>query len=373
MKFIINTKPLSDSLDLGVINANVSKLYQKSTLAQITATRDSLIINLAASQITTEIRLAGKGDEDGPVKIFVNCMLFKQLVHSFDSSTIEMEFVDGGLILHSGKSKFTLAQIGDSDNSALDVPSSLAGVSYEQLKLDTAGWKFVKDRQMFALSMSFMYPVYTMAWVGENGNLLVSDYMNELFTLSSKGSIHDTCLLTDTIINLFTSYPEGTVFLKLPESYMLQCKKDSFEICSEFKPRYESDEGMGDYRSDMIIDMINRNQDEAIQVNTKTLNKFLSQVDLLSISSDDCIKVSISDGKFSLSDSRSHFDTDIQGRLSKPFVLSFKTNMFKSVCGDFSDEIISISPCYQNDDPSGIIISNDELSIMLAGVEESVE
>ena len=64
MKFITNTKPLVDSVDLGVVNANISKYNSRTCTAQITATKDKLIINLESESVYTQITLHGSGDED---------------------------------------------------------------------------------------------------------------------------------------------------------------------------------------------------------------------------------------------------------------------------------------------------------------------
>jgi hypothetical protein len=59
VKFTVSTKPLSNALDLGVINANISKYYQTSCLAQITCNKHDLRINLEASFIRTELHPKG--------------------------------------------------------------------------------------------------------------------------------------------------------------------------------------------------------------------------------------------------------------------------------------------------------------------------
>ena len=73
MKFTCSTKPLQSALKLGVIKSNISKFYQKSCLAKVTCSKDTLRVNLEASRIMTQLTLHGSGDEDGPVGIFVDC------------------------------------------------------------------------------------------------------------------------------------------------------------------------------------------------------------------------------------------------------------------------------------------------------------
>ena len=113
MKFTVSTKPLQDGLSLGVIKSNVSKFYQKSCLAQITADKHTLTINLEAASITSELLFKGVGEGEDKVTTFVDCLMLKDLVSTLDNNTTILEFVDGGVILISGKSKFTLPQMID--------------------------------------------------------------------------------------------------------------------------------------------------------------------------------------------------------------------------------------------------------------------
>ena len=182
MKFICNTKPFADSLDLGIINQNVSNFHQKSCTVELTASEKMLKINIEASQIFTEIHIPGKGEE-GTATVFVDSLLLKNLASTLDSQTITLEFNDSGLVLTSGKSKFTLPKMVDDvdfDLKAPVVPDSFD----ESIDLSREDWKFVKDFQMYAISMAYITPVYTKVWVGENGDVLVGDFDNK----SDKGS-----------------------------------------------------------------------------------------------------------------------------------------------------------------------------------------
>ena len=106
-----------------------------------------------------------------------------------------------------------------------------------------------------------------------------------------------------------------------------------------------------------------------IKVPTAALNKFLSQADLLSNSSEDTIKFSVSDGKVTLKDSNIEGVVDLSEIAPEAYTVEFKTGMLKSVLSNFSDEYISVSPMKQEDEIVGIIVWNKDLSIVLAGVE----
>ena len=148
MNFTCSTKPLKDALGLGVVKSNVSKFYQKSCLAQLTATNSDLRINLEASYVSTELRLKGQGDntEDSRSTVFVDCLTLSDLVNTFESSTITLEFTQGGLILHSGKSKFTLPQIVEESDLELKRPQEVSADA-DKLELAKSNWKFIKDHQ----------------------------------------------------------------------------------------------------------------------------------------------------------------------------------------------------------------------------------
>lgn len=370
MKFTVSTKPLSDALDLGVINANVSKFYKLSEVAQVTATKHNLVINLSASQVTTEIKLSGIGDEDVEVKRFVSCVLLKQLIHTFDTNTTDLEFVDGGIVLYSGKSKFVLPQVSDDSDSQIARPI-MPDYSDSQVALDVAAWKFVKDKQMFAAAMSFVKPVYTMAWVGSNGDTVVGDFDSSLFTLSKGGTLGTDCLLTDTAINLLTSVPEGSKLIKLNNSYLVQVIQDSFELVSEFKPRYESDENLGSYHSDIIIDMINSNKLGGIKVPVAPINKFIGQVDIISSSSDATITVKVGNGNFGLTNANSNYSIsglNLDDSIFE-YSLEFNLNQIKSVFNDFDGESVVVCPCKNDNEVVGIVVYDSSLSIMIAGVD----
>lgn len=369
MKFTLSTKPLSDALALGVVNANISKFYRKSCLAQVTASKSDLIINLEASFILSEIRLKGSGDAETTETIFVDSLLLKQLVSTFDTSTVTLEFTEGGLILYSGKSKFTLPKMVDGDELSLNTPS-IPGESANAIKVDKADWKFIKDYQMYAIAMSFIHPVYTRVWVGSNGDVLVGDFDNSIFTHSEKNKLGDTCLLSDTVINLFNSLPEGAELYKSEKSYMIKVATDGFEFIAEFTPQYESDEGVGSYHSEMILDMVEKPAEGSIKLSTAAINKFLSQAELLKSSAEDVITLYVNDNnQIGLKDSNVDCIIDVEGKISEPFKVNFKTSLLKSVFSNYTDESIKLAPMISEDEVVGVLVWNKELTTVLAGVD----
>lgn len=371
MIFTTNTKPLADSLSLGVVDANVSKFYSKSCMAQVTAKGHDLIINLEANSIKSEIRLKGSSDVEGEAhRALIDSKLFKQLVGTFDTSAVKLEFTDGGIILHSGSSKFTLPNMIDVDDLSLDAPQmpENAGTAID---IDKSDWRFIKDNQMYAVAMSFIHPVYTMAWIGESGDVIVGDMDNGIFTNSKKGQLGTTCLLSDTIINLFNALPEGAkLFRGDDRSYIVSISTDAYQMMSQFTPKYEDDAEVGSYSAEIVLGLMQK-PDSTVKVSTSAITRLLSQAALLSTSSDDKVMFTYEPltGAITLSDSKTTGDIKCTGEMTK-MSIPFKTSTLKQVIGNYSDETIEIGPTYNGDDIVGIVVWTPELTTVLAGVDE---
>ena len=366
MKFICNTKPFADSLNLGIINNNVSNFHQKSCTVELTATEKMLKINIEASQIYTEIHIPGKG-EGSPATIFVDSLLLKNLASTLESQTVTLNFEENGLILVAGKSKFTLPKMvesNDFDLRAPAVPDSLEGA----IDINQSDWKFVKDYQMYAISMAFINPVYTKVWVGQNGDVLVGDFDNSLFTHSVHSKLGKTCLLSDTIINLFNSLPAGSKIIPFGDSYVIQLKTDSYEYLTQFTPLYESDESVGSYNSDIFLGMM-QHSENAIKINTVAITKALNQALLLSTNSQDSIFFSLEDGQVHLTDKNVDCAIAVVGESGANYKVEFNLERLKKVLANYDDETISISPMEQEGAVVGIMVWNDSLTTIVAGLE----
>lgn len=371
MKFTVSTTPLINALNLGIVNQNVSKFYQKSCLAQVTADRRNLKVNLEASFVLTEIQLKGSGDADEEFTIFVDSLLLKQLVSTFEAQTTTLEFTDGGLILYSGKSKFTLPKMLDETELELQRPSQ-APEGASTIDVDKSDWKFIKDYQMYAIAMSFIHPVYTRVWVGAEGDVLVGDFDNSVFTYSKKSKLGKTCLLSDTIVNLFNSLPDGAKLTQLDRSYLINVTTDGFEYASQFTPQYEEDEGVGSYNSQIILGMMDKDQSKAVKVNVAAINKFLSQAGLLSSNTEDVITFKYENNQVSLKDNNvdCKVDAESSGDVDS-YEVEFKTVLLKSVVSNCDEDVISIAPMIQDNDViAGITLWTDNMTVILAGIDE---
>lgn len=375
MKFTTNTKPLADSLDLGIINSNVSSFHKKSCVVQITAesASNSLRINIESANICTEIKMKGSCEGEGRATIFVDSLLLKQLVSTLDSSTVTLEFADDGLTIHSGKSKFTLPKMIDSTEFDLTAPVVADG-SAASIDIDKSDWKFIKDNQMYAISMAFVHPVYTKVWVSESGDVLVGDIDSERFTHSKKSKLGSTCLLSDTVINLFNSLPDGAKLTKVDRNYLIQIANDSYTYTTQFNPLYESDAGVGDYRADMILNTMQR-PSSSIKVSTAAVNKLFNQAMLFTTSVDDTIHLSVENNTVFLKDKSIDGQIAGEGDGTIKFGMDFRLAAIKQVLGNYSDEYISFSPSSRVDEDTGeeeltgIIVWNDSLTTIIAGVD----
>lgn len=368
MNFVLSTKPFCDALNLGIVNSNVSKFYQKSCLAQVTASRTNLTVNLEASNIVSEVKMRGSGDEDTVVSTFVDSLLLKQLVSTFDSATTTVEFTEGGLILHSGRSKFNLPKMSDASDMELNKPSILHS-SVSGVDIDKAGWKFVKEHQMYAIAMSFIHRVYTNVWASADGHVIVGDFDNSLFTYSKNSKLNKTCLLPDTIINLFNAIPDGAKLYNNDKSYIIQLTTDGYEYLSEFTPNYEDDERYGSYNSDMILDMMNVDENSSVSFKVSSLTRFLNQAALLSTSSEDTIKLSVSGKELSLTDNNVDCKLPLDKESSESYCIEFKTALLKSVINNMDSDDVKMMPMKQDDEYVGVIIWTPNMTVVLASVE----
>ena len=241
--------------------------------------------------------------------------------------------------------------------------------------VDSSAWKFVKDHQMFAIAMSFVHPVYTNVWVSDSDDVVVGDFDNSIFTHSHKSNLGCCCLLSDTIVNLLMSLPEGSKIVRDPESrsYIINGSTDSFEYIAQFTPKYESDPGVGSYNDDMVLSMMPDSSDQAVTLDSDKISKLLNQASLLSTSSEDTITLSVRDKQAWLHDNNVNGSVDIKPSCDwdkiKEYSVEFRTALLKSAMSNYSGDI-SIYPCMADDDiVGGVVMKDKDVTTLLAGVE----
>jgi len=374
MKFTVSTKPLSNAIDLGVINANISKFYKKSGLAQITASKSELHINLEAANICSELILRGSGDEDSTARAFVDCAVLKSIVSTFDADTTTFEFVSGGIALHSGSSNCTLAAVSEgAEDIELAAPAPAADGA-TSVKVENSDWRFIKEHQLYAAANTFVHPVYTRVWLGSSGDIIVGDFDNSRFTFSKKNKLGKTCLISDTIVNLLDSLPEGAQLTELADGYRIDVKTDGFEYAAQFRPQYETDEGIGSYNADVILSMCNKDEANSITLNIPSISRFLSQADILSSGTSSIINIDYANGELRVS------DDNVDGRVKVPgtasaFSIKFPAAFLRTLLSSMDSDDVKITPLIQqdeagNDITAGLVFYTEELAAVLGGVEE---
>lgn len=392
MKYTVSTKPLIEALDLGIVDANINRLYKPSIVVKITASKDGgLIINHEVDRIRTRLVLKGayEGPADTTFSIFVDVVKFKGLIATLDANSTSFEFVESeslpaapvegepsdtssvvmanSLILHSGTSKFTLPSMLDEDIDVVD-PASPVG---KPLELKQDAWKFIKDHQMYALTTSFLEPVYTNVWVGDNGDVLTGDFDQQIFTHSAKSNLSRSCLLVYTIINLVNSLPKGALLFDLGDSYLVSVDTDSFSFAAEFRP--SSEEETGSYHSEWILPLIAKSGD-GLTVKVADMLKVLSQSKLLAVTAETTIDFTASTNKIHLEDENVNCNIEAKGE-SVEYTLTFKPVALLQVLSKCSEETITIRPMYRDIEDggrvmTGINIDSNELTVLLPATSE---
>ena len=371
MKFILSTKPLKTAINLVVVNANVTKFYTRSLMVEVTATRDTLTINTEASALLSEATLRGTGDGEKAVA-FVDALQLKALVATLNATQVELEFTNTSLIIHSGKSSFSLPKQADESEGDFAPPEKLTDeMIANAVTVDNGSWKFIKDHQLYAIATSYTEPVYTYIWMGADGDVLVGDSVNSLFTHSEVGQLDTNCLLRDTVVNLITSLPENAQFLRMGNTYIVFIHTDSYEYRTQIAP-LEENEKNGVYSSDIIIDIMELGE-SYIEVSASAILTALNQAALLTTDKNPKIDFSVSDGVLRLKDKRVDIEIPVTGNVDEPYTITFKSALLKSVISNCPDDNLKIGPRVTDGDIAGIIVNTPQMTSILACVDtESV-
>lgn len=364
MKFTLSTKPLKNVTDLGIIKANISKFYYRSNIVQLTANRDTLKINIEAAGIKTRMTLHGSGDSDTSASTMIDCAIFKNLIDSIENDVMTIEFIDGGIYIHAGTSKFAISQIVDVNDVQLDEPIT-EYTAESTVTINPADWQFIKDHQMYAVAKKEDHPIYKNVWVGANKDTIVGDYDASLFTYSTYGNFGGTCLFPASLINLFTSLPEGSTASKVGKSYILNITTDSYSMITEIIPKYEDDETVGSYNSEIILGML-AHPENFITLNILPISKFISQTSILKQSNmDTVINFTVKDGELTLADRANSYTAQVDSDAS--YTVKFAVDLFKSVISNFDTDVINVAPMMRGDMAIGCIFWTDTLTTLLAG------
>lgn len=369
MKFTCNTKPLADALSLVIIPRNVSNFFPKSVAVQLTVEDNSLRVNAVAANLVSEAVVSGSGYEEDEFKsVFVSSLMFKQLVSTFEASTTTFNFVENAVVVTSGKSKFTFPDVSPVENMNFTRPNSTSIMEPSNFNKDD--WKFIKDHQMYALAMTFTKPAYSRVWVGDSGDVLAGDFDNNIFTHSKRNKLNTTCLLSDTIINLFNAVPDNSTLGKLEDRFIIRSSTDGFKFIAEISPEYE--EVVGSYNSEIVMSAFCIDPEHALSVDLGELRKFLGQADILSTGSEWAIEMKLSGDTLSIMNETIDFSAPVQRTNVDSFSASFLAKSLKSVISKLDEDKAMICPMFDDETQTKVIgatIWTTNLSAVLSSLD----
>lgn len=382
MKYAIDTSSLKESLNYLIVQGNISKFNRRSCITQITFKQDVIVLNTESSQILSQINLFSKSDsdeEDYSNILFVDSLMFRQLVNSLDSDTIIIEPNESGFYVYSGNSRFTFPKVVDTDEFVLDKPSEeIADYSGATIMFSASNWDYVKNHQLYAISSSISNPVYTYVWIGKDGSVLVGDLDNGIFTHSYKNTLPGKCLLTPSIINLLSILPDYCNIVDYEDSYGIYFKDDNkhYEFLGHIFPKNEDSESVGSYNSDIILSTFDVTTG-FIDIDVSKLYKFITQSVILSDSNNNTVTLSYANNVLTIEQGDSKCDISTSGGSSSTFSMDFNASWIKKILSNYSKldkikatSVLSMGVKYTDDEAVGLVLrSPDDLTTVIASIE----
>ncbi len=343
MIFTISTKPLKTALSLAVVGKNVNKNITKSAIVQLSMSEKNFRINTEAASISTEVSLYGFGD--GESTIFVDAITFKNLISTIDDTQIKIEFdcegTDATFIkVIAGSSEYIIPRVFDAGKISMKRPMD---VSTDGVAIDKTAWKFVSDHMMFALPKEkTAYPVYNNIWIGENGDILVGDMVESLFTHCAKSNLGATYLLSESIINLLCTVPDGSKIKKGDDdTYTIAFTSDSFTFLAEFVPKAENEEN-GNYRANAILPLLVSAKSQYVDVNVADIGKVLSQLKIVA-GNETVVNLKITSDEMRLSGKTINAAIPVSGNFTEPIDRRFKISLLSGITSNLPDQTVRIT------------------------------
>ena len=371
MKFKSNTKPLQDALDLVVVPSNISQFYAKSTLLQISVdSSGSLQLNSQADSVKSEAKIKGAitGDIDTRLA-FLNAVTFKQLISTLDSATIELDFMDGSVVVYSGRSKFIVPHVDFGADVELDRPVEPSG---EECDLKSDVWKMVKSKQMYALSDNFVRLVYTYIFNGIDC-IMVGDYTSGLFTRIEKTGLPSQCLLSSNVVSLILGVDTSSKLYHVDRSFVVVNNTDAYQFVAELEPKYETNPEVGSYSADIIGSLFTVASKDGIQLPTaKTIKTLLSQTNLLSEGDNPSIRWTCTGNKLHIKSD--NVDGDVECKLigaPADWDIEFNLKAIISVISNLSGEFVAVYPSFRDDECNALVFKDEDVSVILSGVDDN--
>lgn len=371
MKFSLNVAPLKDALNLGVINSNISKFFEKSTVVELTVDGDTLRINTQATSLLSEALIKGSNDDNGSASAIVDCTLFKQLVSTVDVNEMTLDFEDNFLVVECGKSKFNVPKLlTDEDGASLDRPASESEIDGNLCgELHPSTWKYVQDHQLYAVAMSQINKVYTRVWIGGDKGVLTGDPTLSFFTYQPSSDLDSSCLVSSTIVNLLSTLDEGSKMYKVSDnSYVVVMDSDTFTFKSQFMVDHEDEGGMGTYDADMIFEMVFDETQVPVEVSKPKLYSNVKQAELFSSSSNPLVYVEADNSGLKL------VNDNVNCKISSDsspldYKVGFTLNDLDTVVSHMDGDTIEFAPIVKEGEVFGVRLKSGDLVALLGGVE----
>ena len=371
MIFTISTKPLKTAISLAVVNKNINKNIQKSAIAQLSMSEKNFRINTEAASISTEVTLFGSGD--GDATIFVDAQTFKNLISTIDSTQIKIEFDGDGtdttfIKVISGASEYIIPRVFDAGKISMKRPMD---VSTDGVDLDKSAWKYVSDHFLFALPHEkSAFPVYNNIWVGENGDIIVGDMVESLFVHCAKSNLGATYLLSESIVNLLCSVPDGSKIKKGDDdSYTIAFTSDSFTYLAEFVPKVENDEN-GNYRSNAILPLLAGSKAQYVDVKVSDISKILSQLKIVA-GNEIGITLKLSADEMRFSGKTINASIPAAGNFAEPIERRFKVSLLSGITANLPEDSVRITRAMlKKSDGSeintGLVFTSGDMTVVCA-------
>ena len=376
MKFNVNTKPLISAINYCLVKANISNANGTSLIAQITATKNELIINHSAVSILSEVVIKGHGDGEYAA-VIIDSLLLKQIIGTIKSDLVTLEFTESSIIIHAGKSVLYVSKLYDvSDDSRIPEPKKYSADSAYTINL--AKWKYIKAHQLFAkpdISETTNNPVYSNVWFGSGSKCICGSVTNSLFAYSDNGDIQKPCMLTDTVVNMMVSMPDNAKITDDDETFNVFFETDAFSYNAQITPIFES-ENTGYYSSDAILGLMKIDSNNCVKTNINDFKTILAQAELLSTSRDPEISVEVTKDYIRCKDSR--VDCNIKATSNTeitPYTVRFNPAKLKAIFSACPNPEIEISPSVIMDEDTnkteitGLVIKSDDLYVVVGELE----
>ena len=371
MQFSLNVAPLKSALDLAVVNSNISKFFEKSTVVELSVTGSKLFVNTQATALLSEVVIPGNNVDNGEASAIVDCVLFKQLVSTIDGNEMTLDFQDNFLVVKCGKSKFNVPKLlSDEDAASLDKPVSDSDVADSlcgELHVDV--WKYIQNHQLYAVALSQINKVYTRVWVNNDKGVLTGDPTLSIFTYQPSSDLDSSCLVSSTIVNLLATLDSGTKLYRASDtSYLVVMDTDAFSFRAQFNVDREDETGIGVYDSDMILDMVLDDTQKGVKVPKSKMNSTVKQASLFSSASNPYVYVSAgSDGVRMTSDNvnclLSPDTSDVE------YNVKFAISDVDMVVSHMETEDVELYPIVKEGEVFGVRLVSGNLTALVGGAE----